>query len=130
MVHEGPFDSAFFSGFSENNGFRYSFASYGEGEKPVANQKVYVHYTGYLPNGQQFDTSVKSSLSKPFAFRLGEGKVIGGWEAVVGGMRPGQRVIVEIPAKFAYGEKGIGPIPPNSPLIFYMELVKLGKIKS
>ena len=58
------------------------------------------------------------------------GQVIGGWEAVVGGMQPGMRVVVRIPPQYAYGEKGAGNvIPPNADLVFFMELVELGNIK-
>ena len=52
--------------------------------------------------------------------------------AIVGSrlVRPGTRVIVRIPPQYAYGSKGVGPIPPDAPLVFYMELVRLGKIKN
>ena len=111
------------------NGFMYKFIREGTGTvKPVTGQKVRIHYAGYLLDGKRFDTSYDKD--KPFAFRLGKGKVIDGWEGIVPGMTEGQRVIVKIPAKYAYGDRSVGPIPPNSPLIFYMELVELGNIKS
>jgi len=125
--HEGPFDQAFFKDFTTTpNGFVYKKLNEPDGEKPVQLQKVFVHYTGYLEDGTKFDSSYKR---EPFSFRLGKGKVITGWEATVGGMKVGQQVIVKIPPKYAYGDKQTGPIPPNSNLIFYIELLKLGGIK-
>ena len=93
---------------------------------PTANGSS--HVIADLLDGKQFDTSYKDG-EVPFSFRLNKGKVISGWEGIAMGMKVGQRVVVLIPPAYAYGEKGIGPIPPNSPLIFYMELVELGNIK-
>lgn len=114
--HEGGFTGEFWDGFkSTDSGFMYKFVEPGEGDKPVNMQQVFVHYTGYLLDGTRFDSSY--DRSDPFKFRLGKGKVIPGWEAVVAGMRPGQKVIVKIPPQYAYGDKSVGPIPPNSPLV-------------
>lgn len=126
--HSGPFTPDFFAdGFqSTDSGFQYKFVLSGEGDKPASMQQVFVHYTGYLLDGQQFDSSYGR---EPFKFRLGKGKVIPGWEAVVAGMRPGQKVIVKIPPEYAYGGQAVGPIPANAPLVFYIELVRLGNIK-
>lgn len=83
--------------------------------------------TGYLLDGTKFDSSY--DRNEPFKFRLGKGKVITGWEGILPGMTVGQRVIVRVPPEFAYGEKSVGKIPANSPLLFYMELLELGNIK-
>ena len=80
--HTGPFSDAFFKDFELKNGFAFKFVQQGEGEKPANLQKVFVHYTGYLLDGTEFDSSYGKD---PFSFRLGKGKVIRGWEAVVGG---------------------------------------------
>ena len=139
-AHEGPFDASYFRDFQDSKtapGFKYKFLREGGGEKPQPFQKVFVHYTGYLTDGTRFDTSYKPSYKadlkgaeEPFGFRLNKGKVISGWEGIVSGMTVGQRVVVYIPPEYAYGEQGAGSkIPPNSPLVFYMELVKLGNIK-
>ena len=126
-AHTGAFDESFLSGLeSSPSGIRYKFLRQGAGEKPVSGQKVYVEYSGYLLDGTRFDSSFEK---KPFSFRLGKGKVISGWEGLVQGMRPGMRIVAAIPPQFAYGDKGIGPIPAGAPLVFYMELVKLGDIK-
>ncbi len=55
--------------------------------------------------------------------------MISGWEGLALGMSPGCKLIARIPPQFAYGDKGIGPIPPGASLVFYMEMVKLGNIK-
>jgi hypothetical protein len=124
--HSGPFTAEFFQdGFkSTDSGFLYKFVQPGEGEKPVNMQQVFVHYKGYLLDGQQFDSSYNRD---PFKFRLGKGKVIAGWEAVVAGMRPGQKVIVKIPPEFAYGAQAVGPIPANAPLVRVPTPLHLGE---
>ena len=131
-VHEGAFDDGFFRDFTVSKAspdFVYKFVEKPDaGEKPVPGQKVWVNYCGYLLDGKKFDSSY--SKDEPFSFRVGKGKVISGWEAVVQGMVPGQKVIVRIPPQYAYGDKGIGPIPGGASLVFYMELVALGNIKT
>lgn len=130
--HEGPFDDAFFADFQVSkaeSSFQYKFLKDGDGgAKPVPNQKVSVNYRGYLLDGTLVDSSFGNG-GKPFRFRLGKGKVILGWEGIVPGMTAGQRVIVRVPPQYAYGDKKVGKIPPNSPLVFYMELVELLDIK-
>ena len=61
--------------------------------------------------------------------RPGKGKVIAGWEGLALGMREGSKLIARIPAQYAYGDKGVGPIPPGATLVFYMECLKLGNIR-
>ena len=56
-------------------------------------------------------------------------QVISGWEGLAMGMKPGSKLIARIPPKYAYGDKNVGPIPPGSTLVFYMELIKLGNIR-
>jgi len=125
--HQGAFTESFFdtSFKKRDDGFIYKkITSDATGEKPQNGQSVYVYYTGYLEDGTKFDSAYDKGT--PFEFRLGKGKVIGGWEAVVSGMQVGEKVIIKIPPQFAYGDKQVGPIPPNSNLIFFMELVLLG----
>ena len=126
-LHEGPFGDEFFKDFSVSkaeSSFKYKFIKEGDGgPKPVPFQKVAVNYRGYLLDGTLVDSSY--GRGKPFKFRLGKGKVIRGWEGIVPGMTKGMRVIVRVPAEYAYGDQKVGKIPPNSPLVFYMELVEL-----
>lgn len=127
-MHTGAFTDSFFDdSFTKRpDGLTFKFVNQPEGQKPVPAQMVSVYYTGYLEDGTKFDSAYDKG--RPFDFRLGKQTVISGWEAVVGGMRLGQKVIVKLPPKYAYGSKGVGPIPPNSNLIFYMELVNLGDV--
>jgi FKBP-type peptidyl-prolyl cis-trans isomerase len=98
----------------------------GTGAEAQPGKTVVVHYTGWLyarnTKGRQFDTSRESG--KPFEFLLGEGKVIAGWDEGVVGMKVGGRRTLLIPPELAYGAEGAGDdIPPNSPLIFDVELM-------
>jgi FKBP-type peptidyl-prolyl cis-trans isomerase len=97
----------------------------GAGEPCKTGDVVQVHYTGWLKNGKEFDSSRKRG--KPFAIELGAGSVIKGWEEGVPGMKVGGIRRLEIPPALAYGSKGAGKsIPPNAVLIFEIELVKIG----
>lgn len=93
------------------------------GDGPVAEpgQNVAVHYTGWLPDGRQFDTS--RDRGQLFVFHLGGGQVIAGWDEGVAGMRVGGRRQLVIPPHLAYGQRGAGGvIPPNATLVFDVEL--------
>lgn len=93
----------------------------GGGTEAKTGDTVSVHYVGTLPNGQEFDSSVKRG--EPFAFTLGEGRVIKGWEEGVVGMKIGGKRILVIPSDLAYGDQGYGPIPPKATLVFSIELL-------
>ena len=86
--------------------------------------KVKVHYTGTLLDGTVFDSSIPRK--KPFEFILGKGQVIRGWEQGILGMKVGEKRKLFIPPELAYGESGSGDsIPPNSQLIFNVELINV-----
>ena len=93
------------------------------GTQPPAPQgsTVSVHYTGQLTNGQTFDSSL--TRGQPFQFVLGAGQVIRGWDVVVASMNVGEKCQAVIPSELAYGARGVGPIPPNSTLVFEIELL-------
>jgi FKBP-type peptidyl-prolyl cis-trans isomerase len=95
----------------------------GTGTEAKAGDSVTVNYVGALySNGKVFDASWKRN--EPFTFTLGEGQVIKGWDEGVAGMRVGGRRELIIPAELAYGKPGRPPtIPPNSPLIFIVDLL-------
>jgi peptidylprolyl isomerase len=95
----------------------------GAGLEVKTGDTVKVHYIGTLQNGQQFDNSYLKGL--PFSFKVGDDKVIAGWnEGVVGMQVGGQRIIV-VPASLGYGQEGYGPIPPNATLVFAIELLSI-----
>jgi FKBP-type peptidyl-prolyl cis-trans isomerase len=103
------------------SGLAYKDLKVGDGAEAKAGQMATVHYTGWLPNGTKFDSS--RDRGDPFAFPIGAGQVIKGWDEGVAGMHVGGRRLLVIPASLGYGESGSDPIPPNSTLVFDVELL-------
>jgi FKBP-type peptidyl-prolyl cis-trans isomerase FkpA len=96
----------------------------GDGATASAGQRVSVHYTGWLENGNKFDSS--KDRGQPFQFSLGRGEVIRGWDEGVSGMKIGGKRKLTIPATLGYGARGAaGVIPPNATLLFEVELLGL-----
>ena len=94
----------------------------GEGEKAEPGDVVSVHYTGWLEDGTQFDSSLERG--EPIEFPLGAGMVIPGWEQGLAGMKVGEKRRLRIPPELAYGDSGAGGvIPPGATLVFEVELV-------
>lgn len=94
----------------------------GSGATPRTGQTVVVHYTGWLTNGTKFDSS--HDRNQPFTFVLGQGNVIKGWDEGVAAMKVGSKHKLTIPPEKAYGDRGFpGAIPPNSTLVFEVELL-------
>lgn len=93
------------------------------GDVATKGKTVSVHYTGVLTNGTKFDSSL--DRGQPIMFALGTGQVIKGWDQGVEGMKVGGKRKLTIPPDLAYGARGTpgGPIPPNSTLVFDVELV-------
>ena len=105
-------------------GFWYTDVAVGQGEEAVPGRTVTVHYTGWLPSGKKFDSS--RDRGEPFAFALGAGQVITGWDEGVKGMKPGGRRKLVLPPAMAYGEAGAPPdIPPGATLVFDVEVLKV-----
>ena len=110
------------------SGLQYEDTTVGSGAEAKAGQHVHVHYTGWLyNNGQQgakFDSSV--DRNDPFAFSLGAGMVIKGWDEGVVGMKVGGKRRLVIPPEMGYGSRGAGGvIPPGATLVFDVELVEI-----
>ena len=98
----------------------------GTGDEATVGKRVSVHYSGFLTNGTMFDSSIPRKT--PFAFTLGAGEVIQGWDKGVVGMKVGGKRKLTIPSKLGYGPRGAGGvIPPNATLIFDVELLKVEK---
>ena len=102
-----------------SEGLRYAVIQQGEGEPARTGANVKVHYTGWLTNGYKFDSS--RDRDQVFAFPLGGGRVIRGWDLGVAGMLPGEKRILIIPPGLGYGSRGAGPIPGGATLIFAVE---------
>jgi len=96
----------------------------GNGAAPKNGDTVTVHYTGWLTDGTKFDSSV--DRDDPFAFVLGTGQVIAGWDEGVATMKVGDKARLTVPPEKAYGADGYpGAIPPNATLIFEVELLAI-----
>jgi FKBP-type peptidyl-prolyl cis-trans isomerase len=109
------------------SGLKYQDLKEGTGEAAKKDDKVEVHYTGWLAkDGKKFDSS--KDRGRPFTFTLGAGRVIKGWDEGVVGMKVGGKRKLMIPAKLGYGERGAGDdIPPNADLVFEVEMLKISK---
>jgi len=96
----------------------------GKGSDIKEGSFVKVHYKGWLENGDMFDSSFERS--EPYSFKIGEGKVIKGWEIGVKSMKVGEKAKFSITSIYGYKKKGIPPIiPPNADLFFEIELLDL-----
>src|SRR5262249_37364518 len=103
------------------SGLQYKILTAGTGPKPAATDTVACNYRGTFINGTEFDSSAKSG--KPVTFPLNG--VIKGWTEALQLMPTGSKWQLFIPPDLAYGEPGRGPIPPNSTLVFEVELVSI-----
>lgn len=93
----------------------------GEGNEVKSGDTVTVNYLGTLENGTKFDSSYDRNT--PFTTQIGVGQVIKGWDEGIVGMKVGGKRKLIIPSDLGYGSQGQGSIPPNSVLIFEVELV-------
>ncbi len=100
----------------------------GSGPLAELGDTLTVHYVGTLLDGKVFDSSLDSNT--PFTFTLGVGQVIRGWDEGLAGMQIGGKRLLTIPPEYGYGGQGVGTIPPNSTLIFEVELLDVEKSSS
>jgi len=104
------------------SGLQYKVLVEGTGKTPKAQDEVTVHYRGTFIDGTEFDSSYKKG--EPATFQV-DG-VIKGWTEAMQLMKEGGKWQLFVPAELAYGERGMGRIPPNSTLIFEVELISVG----
>ena len=104
------------------SGLQYEVLEEGQGEKPETSDTVTTHYEGRLIDGTVFDSSY--SRGEPASFALNQ--VIPGWTEGLQLMSPGAKYRLYVPSDLGYGDRGAGSIPPNSTLIFDVELLAVG----
>lgn len=105
------------------SGLKYAELVTGTGATPKDGLIAVVHFTGWLADGTQFDSS---RTRKPFGFKLGSGQVIRGWDEGVRGMKVGGKRRLVIPGTLGYGQRGVpGMIPPDATLTFDIELLRV-----
>lgn len=105
------------------SGLQYFDIEEGTGISPVKGNTCVVHYHGTLLDGTVFDSS--KERGQPFEFQIGEGRVIKGWDEGVMTMKIGGKRKLVIPPDLAYGARQMGKIPPNSTLVFEVELLDI-----
>ncbi|MEM1450579.1 MAG: FKBP-type peptidyl-prolyl cis-trans isomerase [Planctomycetota bacterium] len=104
------------------SGLQYVILREGDGRRPTAKDTVRAFYTGWLTDGSEFDSSFRRGGPSQFALS-GPRRVIDGWTEGLQLLREGGSALFVIPGDLAYGEKGRVGIPPNSTLVFHIELV-------
>jgi len=117
-----PYNVDGFDTIETKSGLKYIMVKKGAGKQAAPGTSVSVHYTGYLTDGTKFDSSVERG--EPITFRLGEGRVIQGWEQGIALLNVGGKTRLIIPYNLGYGEQGYPPvIPAKATLIFDVDLV-------
>lgn len=105
------------------SGLKYAVIEEGNGPEADSGKIVSVHYSGFLTDGRKFDSSVERD--EPLTLMLGMRQVIPGWEEGIALLRQGSKAQLIIPPQLGYGERDLGVIPPNSTLIFDVEIVEV-----
>ena len=135
--HQGPFSESYFRSFLRSpSGLQYLDLEEGSANQPKLGDTVRLHYSGYLMDGSKFDSSYRAALfpfsllvssAPPVAFKLEKGTLIPGFLEGVLGMKVGGRRVILVPPALGYGKAGApGVIPPDSALVFFIELRKIG----
>lgn len=110
------------------SGLKYMDKKLGTGAAPTRGLAATVHYTGTLENGTKFDSSL--DRGEPFVFLVGTGTVIRGWDEGIMGMKEGGVRRLIVPPALGYGARRLNNIPPNSTLIFDIELLEVDKMST
>jgi peptidylprolyl isomerase len=113
------------------DGVKIAVLKEGTGEVVKAGDTVAMNYTGTFENGTAFDSNIDPKFGhvEPFVFTIGAGQVIKGWDLGIAGMKVGEKRTLVLKPEFAYGAGGAGngAIPPNSTLVFEVELLGIKK---
>ena len=120
----GPADTGETSVTLEH-GVMYQVLRPGTGPEAGTSGTLRVHYTLYMTNGKKLESSRDAELPAPLSMQFGQGDFVPGVEQALKGMKVGEVRRMYIPADQAYGAKGQGSVPPNTPLLFVMELVDI-----
>ena len=106
---------------TSESGLKYVIIEEGEGDIATDGNVVTVHYSGFLEDGTKFDSSVERD--EPFSFVIGNKQVIAGWDEGIRLLKKGGKARFVIPPSLGYGDITAGKIPPNSTLVFDVELL-------
>ncbi len=109
-------------------GLYYVITKKGTGENAKKGQTVSMNYLGMFLDGKKFDGNVDEnykSIRSPLNFQLGVGQVVAGWDEGIQLLNPGTRATLYLPSSVGYGPSGRGPIPPNTIMVFNVELLSV-----
>ncbi len=112
------------------SGLYYVISKKGTGENAAKGKVVNMNYLGKFLDGKSFDGNVDEnykSTRAPLTFTLGVGQVVPGWDEGIQLLNPGTRATLYIPSHLGYGPGGRGPIPPNTVMVFNVELISVNK---
>ncbi|MCR6712313.1 MAG: FKBP-type peptidyl-prolyl cis-trans isomerase [Demequina sp.] len=93
----------------------------GDGAPVAEGQSITVHYSGWLPDGSTFDSSW--GRGEPISFVIARGSLIAGWVEGIVGQPVGSKLLLVVPPEKGYGARAVGPIPPNSTLVFAVDVL-------
>ncbi|MBU1746173.1 MAG: FKBP-type peptidyl-prolyl cis-trans isomerase [Chloroflexi bacterium] len=106
-----------------DSGLEYTEVEKGKGAMPKEGEVVTIHYIGTLEDGTEFDNSYENG--DPISFVLGKGMTIPGWDEGIALMHEGGKAKLVVPPELGLGDQSAGMIPPNSTLLFEIELVAI-----
>jgi peptidylprolyl isomerase len=118
-----PYDTEQAQVITTESGLQVMVIQEGTGELPAEGDMITVHYSGFLSDGSLFDSS--RQRGEPIRFVLGKRQVIPGWDEGFALLKKGSRARLIIPPELGYGPEGRGPIPPNSTLVFDVEVLDI-----
>src|SRR6187431_1137099 len=110
-----------FDGAEVPEGLAIEVLEAGSGAPVVEGQSISVHYTGWLWNGTTFDSSW--DRGEPISFVIARGSLIDGWVDGIVGQPVGSKLLLSVPPESGYGARAMGSIPPNSTLVFAVDVI-------